>query len=89
MTKNLTPQQQAIADAIRQACKVVGGQVQLAALITTEAMPVNQSYIAHWIKRGSVSCNYCPAIERVTNGQIKCEQLCPSVDWEYIRGCCN
>lgn len=28
----------------------------------------------------------CPAIERATNGAVRCEDLRPDVDWAYLRG---
>ena len=28
----------------------------------------------------------CPEIERLTNGQVRCEELNDSVDWAAIRG---
>lgn len=28
----------------------------------------------------------CPQIERVTQGEVTCEELRPDVDWAYLRG---
>lgn len=36
-------------------------------------------------KRG-LPADHCPAIERATNGAVRCEELRPDVDWAYLRG---
>lgn len=28
---------------------------------------------------------YAPVLDRLTNGQVRCEELCPGVDWPYLR----
>lgn len=28
----------------------------------------------------------CPAIDRATGGEVRCEDLRPDVDWAYLRG---
>ena len=33
-----------------------------------------------------VPADRCPAIERATNGAVRCEDLRPDVDWAYLRG---
>lgn len=33
-----------------------------------------------------VPVKYCPAIERATNGAVRCEELRPDVDWSCLRG---
>lgn len=38
-----------------------------------------------WVARNSVPAKRSVDIEKLTNGKFKCEQLCPSVDWSYIR----
>ncbi|PJK00817.1 transcriptional regulator [Lysobacteraceae bacterium NML91-0213] len=32
-----------------------------------------------------VPAERCPAIERATGGQVRCEELRPDVDWKYLR----
>ena len=34
-----------------------------------------------------VPAERCPAIERATNGQVRCEDLRPDVDWSVLRNC--
>lgn len=33
-----------------------------------------------------VPAERCPAIEKVTSGEVTCEELRPDVDWAYLRG---
>jgi DNA-binding transcriptional regulator YdaS (Cro superfamily) len=33
-----------------------------------------------------VPSSRCPAIERATDGLVRCEDLRPDVDWAYLRG---
>ena len=63
------------------ACKQVGGQAALARALGITAPTVNQ-----WIKdQRPVPADRCPAIERITGGAVRCEQLRPDVDWAYLR----
>lgn len=32
-----------------------------------------------------VPADHCPAIERATDGAVRCEDLRPDVDWAYLR----
>lgn len=36
-------------------------------------------------RRVAAPAEHCPAIERVTGGAIRCEDLRPDVDWAYLR----
>lgn len=35
---------------------------------------------------GQVPAERCPAIERATGGELRCEDLRPDVDWAVLRG---
>lgn len=50
------------------------------------AIGVSQVIISQW-KTGAkqVPAGRCPAIERATNGAVRCEDLRPDVDWAYLR----
>jgi DNA-binding transcriptional regulator YdaS (Cro superfamily) len=50
------------------------------------AFGVSQVIISQW-KTGArrVPADRCPAIERATNGAVRCEDLRPDVDWAYLR----
>lgn len=51
--------------------------------------------LGHGISKGAVSqwklpgrqipADYCPTIERITNGEVRCEDLRPDMDWAYLR----
>jgi len=38
-----------------------------------------------WLHRGKVPADYCPTIERVTGGAVRCEDLRPDVEWSVLR----
>lgn len=43
-------------------------------------------YLKHVVKgRRSPSGALAIEIERETNGLVRCEELCPDADWDYIR----
>lgn len=44
----------------------------------------NYQTIQQW-RRSGVPAEYCPAIERATKGQVRCEDLRPDVEWGYLR----
>ena len=67
-------------EALDRAVTICGSQGALAAKIN-----VRQSLIAMWKKRGRVPAEYCPAIERATAGEVRCEQLRPDVAWDVLR----
>jgi DNA-binding transcriptional regulator YdaS (Cro superfamily) len=66
---------------IDKAIKVAGGKTALARKLGTYPQLVD-----NWSRRKSIPAEYAPAIERITNGAIRAEDLCPGVDWAYIRG---
>jgi len=47
-------------------------------------VPVLLSQWSSGVRR--VPADHCPAIERITNGAVRCEELRPDVDWTYLRG---
>lgn len=67
-------------NAINKAIETIGTQTALAKAINVVPQVVN-----NWIRRGNVPANYCPSIERATNGAVTCEDLRPDVDWGYLR----
>ncbi|CAG2126855.1 hypothetical protein LMG31506_00206 [Cupriavidus yeoncheonensis] len=47
---------------------------------------VSQGLVYQWISgKRPVSAEQCPAIERLTNGAVTCEELNDKVDWAYVR----
>lgn len=70
-----------ICNAIKKASRSVGGQADLARLIG-----VAPSVVSHWVMgRRPIPAERCPDIEKATNGAVLCEDLCPNVDWGYLR----
>lgn len=39
-----------------------------------------------WRDRGNVPPEYAPLVEAAVGGVVRCEDLCPSVNWELVRG---
>ena len=67
---------------IAKACELVGGQSKLASALNVTPPTVNQ-----WVHAGRpIPAERCPAIERLTDGLVRCEDLRPDVDWAYLRG---
>lgn len=68
-------------EALNKAIDIVGTQSRLAS-----ALGVVPQVVHNWLVRGNVPADHCPSIERVTLGAVRCEDLRPDVDWEYLRG---
>lgn len=70
---------------IELACEIAGGITNLA-----NALGVKPPTVSQWISSNPslsrrVPAERCPAIERATNGQVRCEDLRPDVDWAVLR----
>lgn len=46
---------------------------------------VVQTAVSNWRSRGKVPAEHCPAIERATNGKVRCEELRPDIPWAVLR----
>lgn len=46
---------------------------------------VTKGVVYQWRKRGRVPPQFCPEIEKITQGVVRCEDLDDSVDWAFIR----
>jgi len=78
MQSDLTTSQQ----ALRRAASLLGGQAALAAALRFKS----RRNVWPWFNTGrQVPAEYCPAIERVTAGAVRCEELRPDVDWHVLR----
>jgi DNA-binding transcriptional regulator YdaS (Cro superfamily) len=67
---------------IQIAIKHLGNATKLAAVlgVTTQA-------VCFWRDgKREIPADKCPLIERATEGRVRCEDLRPDVDWQYIRG---
>lgn len=45
---------------------------------------VRYQVVQQWLING-VPAEHCPTIEKMTNGEVRCEALNSRVDWAYIR----
>lgn len=67
---------------LHRAVALAGSQAELARRIG-----VKQMHVWNWLNRskGKVPAERCPDIERATGGAVRCEELRPDVDWNYLR----
>ncbi len=65
---------------LERAISIAGGVAMLA-----EKLGVAASAPSMWKARGSVPAERCPAIERLTAGAVRCEELRPDVEWAVLR----
>ena len=64
--------------AIFKAAQILGSQKRLADLLGVKAPTVSQ-----WLKgQRPVPVLRCPEIERLTRGEVRCEDLRPDIEWE-------
>jgi DNA-binding transcriptional regulator YdaS (Cro superfamily) len=65
---------------LERAIEIVGGVSALA-----RGLGVAASAPSMWKARGLVPAERCPAIERLTAGVVRCEELRPDVEWAVLR----
>lgn len=41
--------------------------------------------VQQWREQGRVPAEYCPKIEELTDGEVRCEELNDRVNWTYLR----
>jgi DNA-binding transcriptional regulator YdaS (Cro superfamily) len=49
------------------------------------SLGLSKSVVFQWKVRGRVPAEYCPEIEKLTGGQVRCEDLNDKVDWAWLR----
>ena len=50
-------------------------------------LDISPVLVSQWAAmQRNVPAERCPSIERVTDGKVRCEELRPDVDWDYLRG---
>lgn len=69
-------------EALETAIEVMKTQSALALAI---GGTIKTGHIYYWLNAGQVPAEHCPAIERATAGKVRCEELCPGVDWAVLR----
>lgn len=64
---------------LEEAARIYGSEASLARTLGVSRGALNQ-----WKKEGrEVPAEHAPRIEKLTG--VRCERLCPSVDWAYLR----
>lgn len=67
--------------ALQKAVEIVGSASALAA-----GLGLTKGAVSQWKEPDrKIPAEHCPAIERLTNGNVRCEDLRPDVDWGYLR----
>jgi len=67
--------------AIKKALSLLGGNNA-----TARALGVKPPTVSEWVSgKRPVPIKQCAAIQRLTDGQVTCEQLAPDFDWPSIR----
>lgn len=69
------------ADHLQRAIKLLNGVKPL-----QEALRLRHYQTVQQWRSTRVPAEYCPTIERLTGGQVRCEQLRPEVEWHVLRG---
>lgn len=54
--------------------------------VVMRACRVSSSAVGNWLMRGRIPVEHCPTLERLTSGRWRCEEMCPDVEWGYLRG---
>ncbi|WP_071076171.1 transcriptional regulator [Janthinobacterium lividum] len=66
---------------IKKAIAQLGGQTATARIFGVSPQATQQ-----WSAQGRVPADYCPRIEHLLAGAVRCEELNDRVEWELIRG---
>ena len=70
-----------IEHPLERAARLLGSQVALA-----NALGVTKAAVGQWRDTGRrVPAEHCPHIERLTGGEVRCEELRPDVAWSVLR----
>ncbi|MET3132884.1 DNA-binding transcriptional regulator YdaS (Cro superfamily) [Oxalobacteraceae bacterium GrIS 1.11] len=67
---------------IGKAIAQLGGQTAVARVLGLSGYQVVQQ----WIAQARVPAEYCPRMEQLTAGAVRCEELNDRVEWSLIRG---
>lgn len=61
----------------------------MARAVSTPLRKIGQPHVYKWLNSLNPDrmppAEYCPSIERATDGQVRCEDLRPDVDWSVLR----
>lgn len=68
-------------ESLDKAIAIIGSLKALA-----NELKVTKGAIGQWkIPHRRIPAEHCPTIERLTNGQVRCEHLRPDIEWAYLR----
>lgn len=66
---------------LNEAITLLGGRPAFCA-----ALDISPQRLWNWLKRGqTLPAEYCPTVERLTEGKIVCEDFWPETDWAFMR----
>lgn len=65
--------------AVDLAASILGSQAALG-----RVLKISRAAVCKW-KKDLVPARHCPAIERATNGRVRCEELRPDIPWGVLR----
>lgn len=72
-------------NAIARAIQIVGGPAKLAGHLN-----VTYQAVCFWRDgKRALPADHCPTIERLTGGEVRCEDLLPDVEWSVLRESCS
>lgn len=78
---------------LQRAIAILGGQSALARAVSTPKRKILQPHVYKWLNSPNPDqmppAEYCPAIERATDGAVRCEELRDDIDWAYLRATCK
>ena len=67
---------------IDRVARIVGTQTVIA-----KGLNVSKTAVSQWKRPGGqVPAEYCPLIEEMTYGAVRCEELRPDIRWDVLRG---
>jgi len=66
--------------ALRQAIKQLGGLASFSA-----AVDAPSTHAVRFWQQSRVPAEYCPRIERITAGAVRCEALRSDIEWNVLR----
>lgn len=52
-------------------------------------LKINRQSVYDWIRAGRIPAERCIDLERLSGGNVRCEQMRPDVDWAYLRNPAN
>lgn len=77
-------------ESLKQAIQIIGGQTATARVLSRPGRQLAQANVWKWLNSPNPDlmppAEYCPALERATQGAVKCEALRPDVEWSVLRG---